>query len=175
VTSGRTSETDEPSESPSEPHANRETALERVRSLSRLLDNAVRVPGTDYRIGLDPLVGLLPVVGDVPTTAASAYVVLEAARLGVPRETLARMALNLAVDAVFGSIPLVGDLFDAVWKANARNVALLEARLDEPDAGSADRRYLLAAGVGLLAVLLALSWAAVWLLVQLFGAVGSSI
>lgn len=169
---GDTSEADEPAESPSEPHANQETALERVRSLSRLLDNAVRVPGTDYHIGLDPLVGLLPVVGDVPTTAASAYVVLEAARLGVPRETLARMVLNLAVDGVFGSIPLVGDLFDAVWKANARNVALLEARLADPAGGTADRRYLLAAGTGLVLVLLALSWAAVWLLVRLFEAAG---
>lgn len=145
-------------------------SLERVRGLSRLLDNAVRVPGTDYRIGLDPLVGLLPVVGDVPTTAASAYVVLEAARLGVPRATLTRMVVNLAVDAVVGSIPLVGDLFDAVWKANARNVALLEARVED-STGAADRRYLLVVGVALVAGLLALSWVAVWVLVRLLGAV----
>lgn len=149
-----------------------DAALERVRTLSHLLDNAVRIPGTDFRIGLDPLVGLLPVVGDVPTTAASSYVVLEAARQGVPRATLARMVLYLAVDAIVGSIPLVGDLFDAAWKANARNVALLEARVANPRAGTADRRFLLATTLALVAGLLALSWGTVWVLLQLAETVG---
>ena len=156
-----------------EAQTDHDTSLERVRNLSRLLDNAVRIPGTNYRIGLDPLFGLVPVVGDVPTTAASAYVVLEAARLGVARATLARMVLNLAIDAVVGAIPLVGDLFDAVWKANARNVALLEASLANPRAGIADRRFLLVFGLTLLGGLLALSWGIVWLLVSLFDVIAS--
>ena len=146
-------------------------SIERLRTLSNLLDNAIRIPGTNYRIGLDPLVGLLPVVGDVPTTAASAYVVFEAARIGAPRETLARMVVNLAIDAVFGSIPIIGDVFDATWKANARNVTLLEARAADP-AARADRRFLLAFAAVLLVGLLALSWLVLWLLVRLFGEVG---
>lgn len=115
-------------------------ALER---LSYYLDDLFRVPGTRYRIGLDPLLGLVPGIGDVPTSAASAYIVARAAALGVPRATLARMLVVLVVDAVFGSLPLVGDAFDAVWKANARNVRLAEARLDAPEGASLDRRYVL--------------------------------
>lgn len=103
--------------------ARRVTAL---RRLSHYLDSAVRVPGTDRRVGLDPVLGLLPVVGDAPTTALSAYIVAEAAALGAPRVTVARMVLNLLVDAVVGAVPLVGDLFDAFWKANRRNVRLFE-------------------------------------------------
>lgn len=167
MSDGETAKTGE-----SSPVTNQDSSLERVQNLSRLLDNAVRVPGTNYRIGLDPLVGLLPVVGDVPTTVASAYVVLEAARLGAPRETIARMVVNLGIDAVLGSIPLVGDLFDAVWKANARNVRLLEARVQDPSGGTGDRRFLLAVGAVLVAGLLALSWAALWVLVRLVDAVG---
>jgi hypothetical protein len=115
-------------------------ALER---LSYYLDELFVVPGTSYRIGLDPIVGLLPGIGDVTTSAASAYIVARAAALGVPRATLARMLLVLVVDAVFGSLPLVGDAFDAVWKANRRNVRLLESRLDAPARVEQDRRFVL--------------------------------
>ncbi|MFC7046712.1 DUF4112 domain-containing protein [Halobacteriaceae archaeon GCM10025711] len=146
--------------------------VERLERLSFVLDNAVRVPGTSYRVGLDPLVGLLPGIGDVPTTAVSAYIVVEAAAMGVPRATVARMVFNLVVDAVFGSIPIAGDLFDAVWKANARNVGLLEARLDDPGAQSADRRFLWLAGGGLFVVLLALSAGVVVLLAWLVRSLG---
>lgn len=127
-------------------------ALER---LSYYLDELFVVPGTSYRIGLDPLVGLVPGVGDVTTSAASAYIVARAAALGVPRATLARMLVILLVDAVFGSLPVVGDAFDAVWKANTRNVRLLESRLDAPEGARLDRRYVLVVTVGLTVVLVA--------------------
>lgn len=132
-------------------------AYERLSNLSRLLDDSIPVPGTDYRIGLDPLLGLLPGVGDLPATGVSAYIVLEAARLGAPRETLARMLFNLVLDATLGSIPLVGDVFDAVWKANVRNVELLESRVGEPTTAGRDRRFMLVLGVALVAILFALS------------------
>jgi hypothetical protein len=123
--------------------------LARLERLSYYLDDLFAVPGTGYRIGLDPLLGLLPGVGDVTTSALSAYIVARAAALGVPRATLARMVVVLLVDTLLGSLPLVGDAFDAVWKANARNVRLLEARLDAPDGdgdgAAADRRYVLVA------------------------------
>jgi hypothetical protein len=146
--------------------------LRRVRRLSHLLDSAVVVPGTRFRVGLDPLLGLLPVVGDAPTTLLSAYVVAEAAALGAPRATLARMVGNLLVDAVVGSVPLVGDLFDAAWRANERNVRLLEARVDDPGGAGAraDRRLVLVVSVGLALLLVALGAAAVaaawWLLAR---------
>jgi hypothetical protein len=146
------------------------SGLAHLRALSRLFDNSIRVPGTDYRIGLDPILGLLPVVGEVPGATVSAYIVAEAAAMGVPRETLARMGVNLLLDATLGSLPVVGDLFDAVWKANERNVALLSARVENPDAGSADRRFLLAVTAGLLGCLLAVgvgtTLAVLWLLSQ---------
>lgn len=126
--------------------------LETLRGLSRLFDTAFVVPGTGFRVGLDPILGLLPVVGDAPGAVVSAYVVAEAARLGAPRATLARMLIVLVVDAVVGSLPVAGDLFDAWWKANARNVALLESRLDAPERATRDQRLL-----GLLAALLAAS------------------
>lgn len=114
-----------------------------LRRLTHALDELFTVPGTDYRIGLDPLIGLVPGVGDVPTSVASAYIVAQAAALGVPRATLARMLLVVAVDSVVGSLPIVGDLFDAVWKANSRNLALLESRIDDPAGEAMDRRYVL--------------------------------
>jgi hypothetical protein len=146
--------------------------LGHLRELSRLFDSSIPVPGTDYRIGLDPILGLLPVVGDVPGATVSAYIVAEAAGMGVPRATLARMLFNLVVDAVVGSVPVAGDLFDAVWKANQRNVALLEARVDDPTAGRADRRFLLVVTVGLLVLLLAVGTASVLALLWLAGQVG---
>ena len=157
-----------------------DAVIARLRAVSFWLDEAFEVPGTNHRIGLDPLLGLLPVVGDAPTTAVSAYVVAEAVALGVPRETLARMLATLALDATVGSIPVIGTLFDAVWKANARNVALLEARTaavdgvgPTPDDVRADRRFLFAvaaavflfvAGVGA-----AFALAVLWLVGRLGG------
>jgi hypothetical protein len=101
-------------------------ALRRTRLLADLLDDAVRVPGTSWRVGLDAVLGLVPVVGDGVAAALSLYVVAEAVRLGASKATIARMLVNVAVDALVGSIPVVGDLFDAAWRANSRNVDLLE-------------------------------------------------
>jgi hypothetical protein len=146
--------------------------VERLHELSYYLDDLVRIPGTNYRVGLDPAVSLLPVVGDTVSAVLSAYVVVEAAALGVPRETLLRMLLNLFVDATLGSIPVVGDLFDAVWKANARNVALLETRRRDPGGVDTDRRFLFVAVGAVAAVVLAAGLAstlAVWWLLGRFG------
>lgn len=111
------------------PRAQR-AAVERARTVSTLLDEAIPVPGTDYRIGLDPILGILPGAGDLVSSAISLYLVLEGINVGVPRSTLVRMLANIAVDAIIGSIPVIGVLFDAVWKANKRNLALLEAHVD---------------------------------------------
>ncbi len=99
-------------------------AISRMRTAAYLLDESLRVPGTRYRIGIDPLVGLLPVAGDTVTGILSLYIVVEAARLGVSPGTLAKMVANVAIDVAGGSVPYLGDLFDAAWKANRRNVRL---------------------------------------------------
>jgi hypothetical protein len=99
-----------------------------------VLDSAVRVPGTNVRVGLDPVLGLFPGIGDFLAAVLSSYVVVAAARLGAPRSVLARMLVNLGVDTLVGVVPLLGDLFDVGWKANMRNAALLEGYVIHPHA-----------------------------------------
>jgi len=99
-------------------------ALERMEVAATVLDDGLRVPGTGFKFGLDPILGVLPVAGDTVATVFSLYIVLEAVFAGVSLFTLARMVLNLAVDYATGLVPVVGDLFDAYWKANRRNVNL---------------------------------------------------
>ncbi|NER90999.1 DUF4112 domain-containing protein [Moorena sp. SIO3A2] len=106
------------------------STLRRVRRVSYLLDNAIPIPGTRYRIGLDPIIGLLPGGGDFVGTIISSYIVVEAARLGVSRSTLVEMVLNILLETVTGSVPVLGDLVDAAWKANVKNVELLEKELN---------------------------------------------
>jgi len=100
--------------------------LARVRILARVLDTAIRIPGTNFRFGLDPIIGLIPGLGDLASAVLSGYVILTGVRLGAPRLVIARMIANVAMDTVVGTVPVVGDLFDASWKSNQRNVALLE-------------------------------------------------
>ena len=112
-----------------------EAAVRRMRFVSSLLDESVTVPGTRFSLGLDPILGAVPGAGDVVAAGLSLYIVLESARLGVPFTTLVRMVANVAFDVAVGSIPVVGVLFDAVWKANVRNVELaLDALADAADA-----------------------------------------
>lgn len=106
--------------------------LAQVRALARLLDEAVTVPGTNFRVGLDAALGLIPVVGDVAGGLIGGYILLTAARLGVPRVVLARMLLNVATDSALGVVPLAGDVLDAAWRTNSKNARLLEAHLLDP-------------------------------------------
>jgi hypothetical protein len=109
--------------------------LNRIRRLSRLMDTAIRIPGTSFRIGLDPIMGLVPGAGDIVSTAFSAYIIFLATRFGLPRATLNQMIFNIALEAVVGTVPLVGDLFDAAYKSNIRNLDILERHLQvvEPE------------------------------------------
>jgi hypothetical protein len=100
--------------------------LQSARRFARLLDDLVRVPGTRIGIGLDPLLNLIPIAGDAVGTAMSAYLLVTAVRMGVPKRVLARMLLNIAIDALVGAIPVLGQAFDFVWKANSMNMTLLE-------------------------------------------------
>lgn len=109
-----------------------DAARRRLAQLAWLLDNSIPLPGTRFRIGLDPLLGLLPGLGDLLGVLLSSYIVREAARLGAPPSVLTRMAFNVALEGLVGLVPLVGDVFDAAWKANQRNLVLLEAHFDNP-------------------------------------------
>lgn len=131
--------------------------LERLRTLARLLDNAVRIPGTNYRFGLDALVGLVPGIGDFIGALVSTFIIFHAARLGAPKSTLVRMMANVGLDTIVGGVPLLGDLFDVGWKSNVRNVALLEEHLQRPTAAKAgSKRVLLLLGGGLLVLFVAM-------------------
>jgi predicted aconitase with swiveling domain len=98
---------------------------ERLRRLAWLLDSSIRIPGTRWTVGIDALIGLVPVLGDAAGVILSSYILYEAARMGTSKGVLARMALNIAIEGLVGSIPLLGDLFDAGFKANQRNIKLL--------------------------------------------------
>lgn len=130
-----------------------DSRLARLDRLGYLLDNSIRIPVIGYRIGWDALIGLIPGVGDIAGMALSVYIIAEAARFGLPRATLARMVGNVIVEAVVGAVPLLGDLFDAAFKANLRNLALVHAQLGvaTPRAPRSNRRII----VGIVLVLLA--------------------
>jgi Domain of unknown function (DUF4112) len=108
----------------------RREALERLEWLAVLLDSVLVIPGTKIRFGADGLIGLIPGIGDAITSAISAYIVYEARRLGVPRHLLLRMIANVAIDGMVGAIPVAGDFFDVMFRANQRNVRLLRRHLE---------------------------------------------
>lgn len=105
---------------------------EQLNRLAWLLDNSIPIPGFNFRIGLDAILGLIPGIGDAVGVLLSGYILREAARLGAPKTLLIRMGLNVVVEGLVGMVPVLGDLFDAAWKANLRNVALLNAYLNNP-------------------------------------------
>ena len=109
----------------------REQRLARLDALAKLLDVAFIVPGTNIRYGIDGLIGLIPVVGDIITTAISLWVVREARALGAPWHLTTRMLGNVALDGVVGLVPLAGDAFDVMFRANVRNVRMLQRWLDK--------------------------------------------
>ena len=112
----------------------REERVARLDALATLLDTAFILPGTNVRFGFDALIGLVPGIGDAITTAISLYIVLEARQLGAPAHLILRMLANVVVDGFVGAVPLVGDAFDVLWRANRRNVWLLREWLAREDA-----------------------------------------
>jgi hypothetical protein len=101
-------------------------ALDALRRWAVLLDSAFRIPGTRIRFGLDAIIGLIPGVGDISTPAFAGLLLLQAVRMRLPIVIQARMVLNAALDMLLGLVPILGDLVDVGWKANLRNLALLE-------------------------------------------------
>ena len=134
--------------------AGQEQRLKTLRHVSRLLDSAFVFPGTDFRFGLDPLLGLVPGLGDLTSPLFAMALLWQGRDLGIPRVVQLRMIFNVAIDALVGFLPVAGDLFDFAWKANDRNIALLERHAYEhrrPSAG--DWLFV----TGLIAVLLVIA------------------
>jgi hypothetical protein len=140
---------------PTSTEATGDTRLDDVRVLARVLDSAVRVPGTNVRVGLDAVLGLVPIVGDVAGGVFASYVLVQAARLGAPPSVLMRMLVNVGIDGLVGTVPLIGDVFDVGWKSSTRNVALLERHLERPGETRAASRRVVGAVLAALALLVA--------------------
>jgi Domain of unknown function (DUF4112) len=148
---------------------NRNEIRRRLKRLAWLLDSSIPIPGTRLSIGIDALIGLVPFIGDLVGVLLSSTILVEAARLGAGRSVLARMALNVALEGLAGLVPFAGDVFDAAWKANQRNVRLLDQWLDQPQ--RAERSSVLLVGglagalVALVVILLLLAFLALrWLM-----------
>ena len=139
--------------------------LKWVNSIARLMDDQFVLPGTKFRFGLDPLLGLLPLAGDLASFAMSASIVLTIARYGASGKVVALMLVNLALDAIIGSIPVLGTIFDFAYKANDRNVKLLHRHYEEGKYQGSGKNILVAAAVGVLLVFLLLLWA-MWELLE---------
>ena len=103
-----------------------EEKLLRLKLLSERLDNSIKIPGTNQKIGIDPIIGLIPILGDFIGVIFSTYIMYSGIKMGVSSKIVKKMATNLAIEFIMGSIPIIGDIFDALWKANKKNVELIE-------------------------------------------------
>lgn len=142
-----------------------EDAERRIALMARMLDDLVTIPGTRQRFGVDSVVGLIPGIGDLASAAVGAWIIVEASRFKLPGVVLARMVINTVIDFLIGAIPLLGDLFDVVFKSNSRNLALFRRHATDPGASTTEHRAFI---VGLVLVLVGLLWLAAlaigWLL-----------
>lgn len=135
------------------------SAEARIQRVTHVMDELVPIPGTGQRFGVDPLIGLIPVVGDVVAAVVGGWVIMEAARFGVPRIALVRMVVNFSVDLLIGLIPIIGDVFDIVSRSNSANLAIFRRHALDPDANTGGH-WMFFAGLGMLLVGL------IWLTVQ---------
>lgn len=132
-----------------------EVEIERgLDNLAFYLDDLFRIPGTSWRFGLDAIIGLIPNVGDTLTSFASFYILLAGVRYGVPKITLLRMALNIAIDYLIGSVPIIGDALDFFWKSNDMNMRLIRERATGKGKGKTSDYLFIFVLIGLLVLLL---------------------
>lgn len=141
-------------------------ALTSARLLARLLDDAIAIPGTSFRIGIDPLLGMLPGLGDALAAALAGWLLVLAARMGAPAVVLVRMGLHVAADFAIGLVPGAGDLLDFFWKSNRRNLQLLEDWHARPDAVARESAARVVPLLGLVLLVAAAVVYALWRLVS---------
>jgi hypothetical protein len=130
--------------------------LDALRKVAQVLDSAFLLPGTKWRVGLDPILGLVPGIGDLVSPLFTAGILWQARELGIPKIVQLRMIFNVAIDALLGVVPLVGDLFDFAWKANDMNMALLERHAREEHPASPGDWLFVVAMIVILVILAAL-------------------
>ncbi|MCB1802496.1 MAG: DUF4112 domain-containing protein [Gammaproteobacteria bacterium] len=158
---------------PGERSANADSPeIRKLQRLAWLLDSAIRIPGTSIRIGLDGLIGLVPGIGDITAGAASSYILLQAVRMGAPLAIVVRMAMNILLESVIGIIPVVGDIFDFVFKANQRNVQLLLDYKAQPSPVHKRSLFVVTLTIVVIVLLLAIAF---WALVALLSALAAAL
>ncbi len=143
-------------------------ALRQIETLAKLMDAQFRVPGTNMRFGLDGIIGLIPGAGDMSTFAVSSYMLWIMAHNGASGYVMTRMILNVLIDALVGSIPLLGDLFDFAFKANMRNMRLMQQHYKEGRHRGSAGKVIIPVIILLLLIILAIIWAGYKLLSWLF-------
>ena len=139
-----------------EPESTMAASVTHLRRFANLLDSSIRLPG-GFRIGISGIIGLVPGIGDAIASVLTAYIILVAVRLKVSGSVLVRMLLNMLVDFVIGIVPLVGDAFDFAFKANVRNVRLLDDYQAQPHRTTVQSRWILGIVVAALALMLLLA------------------
>ena len=143
--------------------------LERLRMIAQLFDQAIGVPGTRFRFGLDALFGLVPGLGDLAGAVVAVYALQVARRLRAPAEIQLHMLSNIALDALIGSVPIIGDIFDFVFKAQTRNLALLDRWMATPhQAARRSKRGLIFIPIAIILVFATLTILGIWMLFILF-------
>jgi hypothetical protein len=140
--------------------------------LALIMDNVIRVPGTQFRFGLDPLLGLIPGIGDTSSALVSAFALIQAVRVGVPKILLARMALNILVNEIVGIVPVIGDAFSFWFKSNARNYEIIKNhRLGTDSPRRSDWIFV----IGILVLLVAIVCAGLLITLFILGALARSL
>ncbi len=145
-----------------------EKPTSRHRKFAELLDSKFRIPNTDIRFGIDPLLGLVPGAGDWLGAFISLYFLFQAVLLGGRAAVLGRMFINILLDLLIGSIPVIGDLFDVYWKANERNAAILDELKQDPQKTATESRFWVwTVFVQLVVLVVAVLWLIAWILAEL--------
>ncbi|MBD0369192.1 MAG: DUF4112 domain-containing protein [Flavisolibacter sp.] len=146
----------------------RQSRLKSMERLANLMDTQFRIPGTDIRFGLDAIIGLIPGAGDLSTFAVSGFMILVMARNGASSYVLARMVLNVLIDTIIGSIPLIGDLFDVAFKANTRNIRLMQDHYREGRHQGSAWKVIIPILIILFLIIIGIIWLMYQLLSKLF-------
>lgn len=144
-----------------------------IEEMVRLMDKRFRIPGTRFRFGLDPILGLFPVVGDLTSFAISGGLILYMVRYGVSRKVIILMLLNISLDAIFGSIPVLGNIFDFYFKANSRNIELLRRHYEEGKYQGKGTWIIGVVALVLIVMIFAFLWA-IWKLIDWLAELGFS-
>lgn len=156
----------------SSPDPQREAIVATAELLAKVLDTTVKIPGTPFYLGLDPLLGLIPGIGDMLANLIGAFILVLAARLQVPQVVIARMSLNLLINGAVGAVPIIGDLFSVWFRSHARNAELLRRAAAQPYRETQQARFYVAGIIGGTVALLLLAITTVlWIVVKLWTAI----